>query len=93
MKKKYFLYLQENIAQREQLLKYKEELSRLSNQLFDLNSQIEKLETILRERDNAYNNIVNSTSWKVLMLLGRIRLRLFPNNSKMGRLYDKIIKR
>lgn len=91
--KKYFLFLQENIAQREQLLRYKEELSNLSHQVSDLNSQLVKLEAVLRERDIAYNNIVNSTSWKVLMGLGRIRLRLFSKNSKVGRLLDKILKK
>lgn len=91
--KKYFLFLQEIIAQREQLLKYKEEISNLSNQVSNLNSQLVKLEAVLRERDNAYNNIVNSTSWKVVMALGRVKLKVFPKNSKAGRLVDKILKK
>lgn len=82
--KKLFLLSQEIRAQREQLLSYKEKVSNLLQQL-------ENLEVAIRDRDLAYNNIINSTSWKILMRLGKLRLKLFPDNSLRWRLLRKII--
>ncbi|WP_448335272.1 class I SAM-dependent methyltransferase [Bellilinea sp.] len=89
--KKLFLLSQEIRAQREQLLSYKEKVSDLSSQVSNLLKHLENLEVAIRDRDLAYNNIIKSTSWKILMSLGRLRLKIFPDNSLRWRLLRKII--
>lgn len=89
--RKLFLFGKENADLRSLTLEMREQNSQLNNSALSLQADLDNKEVERQAMEKQLKDIQNSRSWKYLLRIQRLRLRLAPPGSKRERLFQSLL--